>query len=167
MSDDPAAPTAGGGKPKFLTGTSGIVAGITSLVVAVTGLLAACDKLFPAEQQPTVAAAGAAAGAAADGKPAAQPPQAEVESHLVYEGDDLKLEWGDPSKWTFTDSEGAYVYEEMLGDNEHQLIAYNKEYDSYLRWPVSGGALEESTDDRRSWTTLGRLYPADEETTAG
>ena len=165
MSDDPAAPPAGDGKPKFLTGTSGIVAGITSLVVAVTGLLAACDKLFPAEQQPTVAAAGAAA----DGKPAAPPPaaEAEVETHLVYAGDDLKLEWGDPSKWTFTDSEGSYVYEEMLGDSEHQVIAYNKEYDSYLRWPVSGGALEESTDDRRTWTTLGRLYPAEEETSPG
>ncbi len=144
------------GKPKFFKSANGMIAGATALLVAVGGLATTWDKIFggdkPAtEQQAASKAAPAQAAADIPVEPAADLP-------LVYEGDDVKLEFaGD--KWVLTDAEGRYNYEEMLSPDEDRLLAYSKPYDSYLRWPIKGGWAEESTDDKETWKRYAELYP--------
>lgn len=158
MSDLPGPVEAAPEKRNLLSGATGWVGGLTALVIAFTGLLKACDEFLPAEE--AKAPAEVAAAADTGGTDAAAPDAAgEAEAPALYEGDGIKLEWTE-DKWTLTDQQGTYDYEEMVDPVGQHLMAFNKAEDSYLRWPEPGGQLEESLDDKASWAAVGTVEPA-------
>ena len=141
--------------PKFFSNVNGVIAGITGLLVALAGLFAAYNQFAgkPAEQLAAVAPAGngeAATPAAAAGEEPLPP--------SLYEGDDVKIELGGDG-WTLTTKEGSYPYEEVITGDVTRVTAFNKEYDSYLRWPIDGGWAEESLNNKESWKRYAQVYP--------
>jgi hypothetical protein len=147
-------------QPKIFKNVNAWIAGVTAAVIALGGLATAVKQFMPdkpAEQQ----AAASTAAPAEGGQPQAAtdvPVQPAADLPLVYEGDEVKLEFaGD--KWVLTDADGRYDYEEMMSPDEDRLLAYSKPYDSYLRWPIKGGWAEESTDDKQTWKRYAELYP--------
>jgi len=157
----PEEPTQGSdGRPKIFKNINGWIAGVTGAVIALGGLATAVKQFMPdkpaAEQAEAITTEAAEAGQAQAAADVPVEPAADLP--LVYEGDDVKLEFaGD--KWVLTDADGRYDYEELLSPDEDRLLAYSKPYDSYLRWPVKGGWAEESTDDKQTWKRYAEMYP--------
>lgn len=162
MSDTDAGENAeGGASGGFLSTTKGLVTGLTSLVVAVTGLMVACDKLVPTEESAPVAAVAAGSAAkAADGPAAAASPEEEGDP-ILYTGDKLRMEW-DGKAWQLNSPDGAFTYEEMTSTVDNWVLAFDKSNDEYIRWPIAGGTMEYSRDDRQSWISYGEVAPKDE-----
>jgi len=148
-------------RPKIFKNVNGWIAGVTGAVIALGGLATAVKQFMP--DKPAAEQAASAAAPAEGGQPQAAadvPVEPAADLPLLYEGDDVKLEFaGD--KWVLTDQDGRYDYEELLSPDEDRLLAYSKPYDSYLRWPVKGGWAEESTDDKVTWKRYAELYPND------
>jgi hypothetical protein len=147
------------GPQKFFKSMNGMIAGATALLIALGGLATTWDKIFGGK--PAAQAAASTEAPAKGGQPQAAadvPVQPAADLPLLYEGDDVKLEFAD-DKWVLTDADGTYDYEELLSPDEDRVLAYSKPYDSYLRWPVKGGWAEESTDDKQSWKRYAELYP--------
>ena len=146
------------GSPKIFKNINGWIAGITGLVVALGGLATAYKQLFP--ERKTEAATSAAALAEGTQRAAAADIAAKPDEDLplLYEGDDVKLEFvGD--QWVLTDKDGEYHYEDMYSPDETRVLAFDKQNNAYLRWPIKGGMSEEGSADKQSWTNYVDLYP--------
>lgn len=162
MSEDTPAPAEHGGSGEgggFLSTTRGIVTGLTSLVVAVTGLVVACEKLAPADP------AAPQAAVSTDGEPAAAADDAaattgEDTGPLLYTGEDTRLEWdADANHWLLTLGDSAAGYEDINPDRPEDTMARMVGGDHYLRWPTDGGWLEVSEDGKQSWSRVARIAP--------
>lgn len=161
MSDEPSSGQdsgsgSGGGLGPF-SGSTGWVVGLTGLV----GAVAALAKVFgfsadSSPREPVAIAAPASNTADAAAEEAGDP--------VLYKGEMLKLEWyTDPDLWTYTNADGEADYEEIATSNPIYTLAYNKSLNQYLRWPIKGGDLESSDDDKASWVPIGRVEPTEPE----
>lgn len=147
--------------PKVFKNINGWIAGVTGAVIALGGLATAVKQFMP--DKPAAEQAASAAAPTEEGQPQAAadvPAEPAADLPLLYEGEDVKLEFAG-EKWVLTDADGSYDYEELLSPDEDRLLAYSKPYDSYLRWPVKGGWAEESTDDKETWKRYAELYPSE------
>lgn len=156
MSDEP---HGGGGEERsFLSTTKGMVTGLTSLIVAVTGLVVACEKLAPSDKPASAQAAAMTpeSGENATGSdPANETGEAAIE---VYTGEGLRLEWTGKA-WQLTSADGMFTYEEMVSTEGTWVLGFDKENGEYIRWPIDGGTVEYSRDDRATWITYGEVQP--------
>ncbi len=159
------------GQPKFFKSAHGMIAGATALVIALGGLATTWDKIFGDDKPATEKQAAASTAAPAEA-PAETPSAAEAETPAqsnerpkIYTGElfaDGKFEGGamslrhDGENWILI-ADQRYVYEPLASSNEDQLRAYNADYASYLRWPVDGGEVEESTNNKVSWSRYARV----------
>jgi hypothetical protein len=151
MSDEP---QAGGGEERgFLSTTKGLVSGLTGLIVAVTGLFVAYDKLRPSK-------GAAGVETAAPAQQVAGPPATEEQAPAIelYTGDQLRMEWTGKD-WRLISPDGISHYEEMLSTEGAWVLGFDKANNEYIRWPIDGGTMEYSQDDRASWTTYGEVQP--------
>ena len=151
MTDEPQA-TSGDSRPKFLSGVTGIVGGLTALVVATAGLLTAYKGLGPSEAKPEKAEQQVET--AADVPP---PPQTEAEAQAnlptsyagTWKGNDVTLEWQN-GLWVETtdqgDSPAVVLKYEQLARTDRMTNVINRDDNLYVRWPTSGGAVEKSED---------------------
>jgi uncharacterized membrane protein len=174
MNQDPARPASGtDGKPRFLSGINGVIAGLTGLVVATGGLVTAYKAITDdkpaeneqqqqqqalAEQQPTQPAA-----APKEEQPPARPVlfRGDLYDDGKFEGGSVEIEQqGD--KWIVNETGNKYEYDEIASRDQNQIVAYSSDYGSTLRWPVKGGVVEESEKDRRDvWKTYAKVAPRD------
>jgi hypothetical protein len=161
-------PSAPDSEPKLLSNMKGWIAGATGLVVALGGLAATWNNIFPgkesapAEQQ-AIAATPAGQGPAADTVASDAAAEPEQGAPTLYEGDDVKLEW-EAEEWVLTDGDTRYHYDETYSPDENRYLAFDKANDTYLRWPIKGGMAEEGTADKQTWTNYIELYPAESPT---
>ena len=165
--DEPAKGSDGG--PKIFGNLNTTIAGVTGLLIALGGLAATWDKIFgdkPATEQ------GASMAAEPDKLPVeteraagAATPSQSAERSKIYTGDlyaDGKFEGGaislrhDGENWILT-ADQRYVYEPLASANNDQIRAYNADYASYLRWPVDGGEVEESVNNKASWAPYAKV----------
>ena len=150
-----------GQPPAFLTGAKTWVAAVSAVVIALAGLKTAWSQLFPADPAPAVQAAAAMPEAAP--RPAAAAASAEEEEGdpELYTGDRLRMEWTG-KKWQLSSPDGVFLYDEMLSTEGSWVLGFDKSNDEYIRWPIEGGTMEYSKDDRQSWVTYGEVLPAAE-----
>lgn len=164
MSDDNEPVDAASDKPRFLSGLNGLIAGITSAVIAISALLAAVTNLFgnhPAEPARVAATETTAADTAATPESTATPDK-EDPAHYVgtnSDGQPIEVNW-DGKHWIYTDPETSYVYVDLTSADETMVLAYDREIDSYLRWPTDGGAIEESFKNELEFKPIGNLKPS-------
>jgi len=157
------------GNPGVFTKLNGTIAGITGLVIALGGLAATWDRIFPGDKgnveaavpaQLTNAEAVPADETAAD--PTADEPEAgdptSYSGQLVDGGKVLTIEWNGDS-WDVTVGDDNYSYDDTLSPDETRVMAVSG--GSYLRWPIAGGEVDES-DDKIKWKTYGSVQPAAE-----
>lgn len=157
-----------GERPQVFGNVNGWIAGVTGLVVALGGLFTAYDRMWgdqPAEPQAVAATAPPASEPRAE--PAAAVPAAAAEMPArpkIYTGElfaDGSFEGGamslrhDGENWILT-ADQRYVYEQLAASNSEQIRAYNRDYDSYLRWPASGGEVEEKIGTA-GWNSYARV----------
>ena len=154
---------AGAGPPHFLSGLKGIVAGVTSAVVAITALLAALTNMFGNHGSPPARAdAGAAVELAASAVPVAAPAAAEDDGNPTHysgknsDGQAIEVDW-DGKHWVYTDPDASYVYADLTSDDKDMVLAYDRDIDGYLRWPIQGGAVEESFKSQLEFKPIGML----------
>lgn len=153
MSDE--AQPSGGEERGFLSTTRGLVAGLTSLVVAITGLVVAYDKLKPAKEATatSVPVQQVADTGGGDANVAEEEPAIEL-----YTGENLRMEWTGKD-WKLTSHDGISHFEEMVSTEGSWVIGLDKANNEYIRWPIDGGTMEYSQDDRQSWMTYGEVQP--------
>lgn len=151
-------PAGDGGKPKIFQNVNGLIAGITGLLVALGGLAATWDKIFPGKKEPVEQAAAAPAASAQPQAAAATASEPEPGDPTLYEGDGVKLEWSG-NEWLLTDDDTVYHYEEVFSPDETRILAYDKANNAYLRWPVKGGMAEEGSADKQLWSNYAEIYP--------
>lgn len=164
---DPQA-SSGGGKP--LSNMTAWIGGATALVVAVTGLIKACEPFAarsPAPAQAAAAAADNAAAAEATGDTATAD-RAEAGGEDLpgyYEGDGVTLEYKN-GLWIETDTSDntSTRYEDIPAD-EGQTLAFDRDGGSYIRWPTAGGMLQVSEDKQVTWQDSYTVKPVTEEAT--
>ena len=150
---------AGAEPPHFMSGLKGIVAGITSAVVAITALLAALTNLFGNHgPSPARAVAGAPAELVATPEPAAAADDGNPTRYTGKnsDGQNIEVDW-DGKHWVYTDPDASYVYADLTSDDTDMVLAYDREIDGYLRWPVQGGAIEESFKSQLEFKPIGML----------
>jgi hypothetical protein len=162
-------------RPKIFKNINGWIAGVTGAVIALGGLATAVKQFMPdkpATEQGASAAPADTATAELDNLPLATPISVEPGTLIsasdrpkIYTGDlyaNGKFEGGamslkyDGENWILT-ADQRYIYEPLASSNRGQIRAYNKEYDSYLSWPVDGGEVEESTDNKVSWSDYAKV----------
>jgi hypothetical protein len=159
------------GQPKFFKSMNGMIAGATALIIALSGLAATWDKIFgdkpdtkqesasktqdrlPVEDVPTITAKETGTLFVASERP------------KIYTGDlyaDGKFEGGAMSlkhngeNWILT-ADKAYEYEQLSSTDKDNILAFNAEYGSYLRWPIDGGEVQESVDRKKSWSRYAKV----------
>ncbi|MFL6852146.1 MAG: hypothetical protein ACJ8EM_01430 [Sphingomicrobium sp.] len=171
MKQDPARPASGAdGKPRFLTGINGVIAGLTGLVVATGGLVTAYKAITddkpaeqPQQQQALAEQPAQPAAAPKEEQPPARPVlfRGDLYDDGKYEGGSVEIEQqGD--KWIVNETGNKYEYDEIASRDQSQIVAYSADYGSTLRWPVKGGVVEESEKDRRDvWKTYAKVAPRD------
>jgi len=163
----PQDPAPAGGKPGFFQSVNGAIAGVTGLVVAIGGLAATWDRIFPS--QPTEAVAASPANTTTETVPADEtaaiagtedsvPGQGDptlFKGEHVASGAALTIEW-DGANWVLTEGKNQYSYDDLTSDDPSRYEAVSS--GSYLRWPIEGGEVDES-EDRVTWTTYGSVEP--------
>ena len=153
---------AGPVQPPFLSGVKGIVAGITSAVLAITALLAAVTNLFGNHCSPPARAATEALANPATLLPAAASAAAADEGAPTHytgtnsDGQGIEVNW-DGKQWIYTDPQKSYVYVDLTSADKDMVLAYDREIDGYLRWPIQGGAVEESSKNQLEFKPIGML----------
>lgn len=154
---------AGPNQPPFLSGVKGIVAGITSAMVAITALLAAVTNLFGNHGSPPArAATEALADVPATPLPVAASAVAADEGAPTHytgtnsDGQGIEVNW-DGKQWIYTDPQKSYVYVDLTSADKDMVLAYDREIDGYLRWPIQGGAVEESSKNQLEFKPIGML----------
>jgi len=165
-----------GGGPKIFGNLNTVIAGVTGLLIAIGGLAATWDKIFggkPATEEQAAASTAPAEAAGAPVEPAdadrAATPALSNERPKIYTGElyaDGKFEGGamslkhDGENWILT-ADQRYVYEPLASANKDQVRAYNADYASYLRWPVDGGEVEESLNNKASWAPYAKVIASE------
>lgn len=154
---------AGAESPRLLSGLKGMVAGITSAVVAITALLAALTNLFGNHGSPPArVGAEAPADLVATSTLAAVPSAAEDDGNPAHytgknsDGQNIEIDW-DGKRWVYTDPDTSYVYADLTSSDKDMVLAYDRDIDSYLRWPIAGGAIEESFKSQLDFKPIGTL----------
>lgn len=161
-------------RPKVFKNVNAWIAGATGAVIALGGLATAVKQLMP--DKPATEEVAGTAPAEADGQAVetesaagAEAPSQAVERHKIYTGElyaDGKFEGGamslkhDGENWILT-ADQRYVYEPLASANRDQLRAYNADYASYLRWPVDGGEVEESLNNKASWAPYAKVVASE------
>ena len=166
MAEEPAPPPPSpqsGGKPGIFQNINTTIAGVTGLVIAVGGLAASWDKIFPpkAAAEPPAAAQQVAAPATAPTNSAAvEEAEPEAGDPTLYKGELVDgerlvtIEW-DGENWVVTESgNDPWYYDETISPDETKVLAVSN--GSYLRWPIDGGEVDES-DDKIKWKTWARV----------
>lgn len=162
----PAPPPANDGKPGVFTKLNGTIAGITGLVIALGGLAATWDRIFPNKEAEAAIPAQQLAEAEAvpaDETAAAAPDEAAPEegAPTLYKGEELEdskaltIEW-DGRNWILTEGDDRYTYDELTPADENTYEAVSG--GNYLRWPIAGGEVDES-ENRKKWETYGNVRP--------
>ena len=155
MEEQPHEPQGTDERPKIFGNVNGWIAGVTGLVVAMGGLFTAYDRMWgDRKDEPQAVAAPAPAEPnaqqspavpAADATPATQARRRIYTGELFadgkYEGGAMSLRH-DGENWILT-ADQRYVYEQLDSSDADRIRAYNRDYDSYLRWPAGGGEVEE------------------------
>ena len=154
MTDEPQA--TGDSRPKFLSGVTGIVGGLTALVVATAGLLTAYKGLGPSEkpvkdEQQVETAVDVA------------PPQTEAQAQAnlptsysgTWKGWDVTLEWQN-GLWVETTDQGddpeVVTNYEQLARTDLMTNVINRADNLYVRWPTAGGGQVEKSTDGINWS---------------
>ncbi len=162
MDQEPQQPTSADGQPKLFRSLHGWIAGATGLVVALGGLAATWDRIFPtkpAEPQAVAAPAETAQQAepATEAATQAEPEAGDPTSYrgeLVDGGKVLTIDW-DGENWIVTEGDNdPWSYDETLSPDEARVMAVSN--GNYLRWPIDGGEVDES-EDKLKWKTYGRV----------
>lgn len=150
-------------QPPLLSGLKGMVAGITSAVVAITALLAAVTNLFGNHHaEPARAAAVAPVEAAETSTPTAAADEG-APTHYAgtnSDGQAIEVDWNGKN-WVYTDPQANYVYADMTSSDADMVLAYDREIDGYLRWPIAGGAVEESFKSQLEFKPIGVMKPSE------
>jgi hypothetical protein len=146
MADEQASGTADG-TPKIFKSVTGVIGGLTAVVVALGGLYTAYDKIVPKKEAPSPT--GAPAAAASLSQSADQPQQPVRNSYTT--GDGGTLEWSG-GMWVWTNGEGTYRYNEISNDG---VTVFGKMVedgtDVWIQWPVAGGEALQSFDGQENW----------------
>jgi hypothetical protein len=156
-------------QPKFFKSMNGMIAGATGLVIALGGLATAYKTMTgdkPTAQQ---------AAPSPPSEAAVEPKQQQSEQRpTLYKGD-LYVENGDDGafnggsmrleregvNWVLTAGDEKYEYSELESNDKSRIFASSNVYTSTLRWPVTGGEVEESTAVKRDkWHTYAKVEPA-------
>lgn len=158
MEEQPQEPAGQGAdeRPAIFGNVNGWIAGVTGVLVAMGGLFTAYDKVWgnrnaqpqavvattPKADEPRTEQVMAVKAAGSEDTPVRR---------LIYTGElyaDGKLDGGamslrhDGENWILS-ADQRYVYEQLAATGNEQIRAYNRDYDSDLRWPVNGGDVEE------------------------
>ena len=161
MDQEQQGPPAADDQPKLFKSIHGWIAGATGLVVALGGLAATWDRIFPArtaEPQAVAASTETAppaepAEAATDAEPEAGDPLS-YKGELVEGGKVVTIEW-DGENWIVTEGDNEpWSYDETLSPDETRVLAVSN--GNYLRWPLAGGEVDES-EDKVKWKTYARV----------
>lgn len=152
-----------GGRPKFLSGTTGMIGGVTALVVALGGLATATRDLWRSEPKAHLASADeAGVKGSVDRQPAVSQPAQSPDSFTVDGGEGGTLTKIDKT-WLWTTADlSRYEYEEYSNDGTTTVAVLRQEppeNDFYLRWPNAGGAALQSEDNRKTWGNPIKLTP--------
>lgn len=164
--DQEPTPAGTSGKAGAFQKINGVIAGLTGLVIAVGGLAAATKGVVwdkedkAAEEQSVVAQPVEPAPVPKDEEPAPQTTlyKGDLYNDGDFTGGSVQLEkTGDT--WTLTAGNDAYSYDELATNDKSHILAVSGS--STLRWPVKGGVVEESEEDRRDeWKTYARVDPS-------
>lgn len=154
-----------GGKPAIFQHVNTTVAGVTGLLVALGGLVATWDKIFPSKPATEQAAAAPAPQAAANTQAATAPAdEPEAGAPLIYKGElvdggkTLSIEW-DGESWIVTEGgNDPWAYDDTLPPDDSKVMAVSNGH--YLRWPIGGGEVDES-EDKVKWKTYARVDAVD------
>jgi hypothetical protein len=151
-----------GGKPKFLSGVNGIIAGLTGLVIALGGLVTAYKAMTDDKSEAQQAVApqpSEPAPAPREEQPASRPTlyKGDLYEDGAFNGGGVLFE-KEGDVWTVTEGDDSYEYDELATTDKSHVVAVSGP--STLRWPVNGGVVEESEEDRRDrWKTYARVDP--------
>jgi hypothetical protein len=148
----------GDSSPGVLSGAKGWITGLTSLAVAATAMFAAFGNLFGGKSDPAPQTAVSTSAEAAAATPTAAAATEEEGLPTVYTGDKIRMEWNGKT-WELSSADGHFSYEEMLSPDDNWVLAYDKTEGEYMRWPIKGGTMEYSADDRQSWITYAEVAP--------
>ena len=168
MSEEDRRSDADGGsdQPHFLSGLNGIIAGVTSAAVAIAALLAALTNLFGNHHAEPARAAAVAPADPAAGTGESTTSAADATSDPTHyagtnnDGQTIEIDW-DGKHWVYTDPQASYVYSDLTSSDKDMVLAYDREIDGYLRWPIAGGAVEESFKSQLEFKPVGILKPSD------
>ena len=159
-------------RPKIFKNINAWLGGITGVVLALAGLRLAWQQLMPAapvkpaaemqgEAPPTDAGQAAKPAAAADAQ-ALRPSlyKGDLYADGAYTGGSIRLEHVG-ERWVLTAGDVRYDYDEMASQDKSKIAAVSTEYASWLRWPIQGGEVEESTSSKKdAWETYARVEPS-------
>lgn len=159
MTDEPI--EGGESRPKIFNKATGWIGGVTAVVLALAGLKTAYNQLTPSapvqeanteatetagDEGTPVDDATATDTAAATGLP--------TKYTGTWQGKDVTLQWRN-GVWVETTAEGTddeiIVHYEQLSQTDVMTNAIDRSRNLYVRWPSSGGTLEES-EDGITWT---------------
>ena len=183
MDQEPQQPPSADGQPKLFRNIHGWIAGATGLVVALGGLAATWDRIFPAKPAEPQAAAPvhqtrsgperlrgvrprlrahrrrAPAEAADRRRRAAEAGDPTLyKGELVDGGKVVSIEW-DGESWVVTEGDNdPWSYDDTLSPDETRVMAVSN--GNYLRWPIAGGEVDES-EDKVKWKTYARVDVAE------
>ena len=171
LQDNAPTPPPGSGKSGIFQSLNATIAGVTGLVIAIGGLAATWDKIFPANNSEAVAAVStnqaseavpvdetAAATATEDAAPEAGDPTL-YKGEKLEGGKALTIEW-DGKNWILTEGDDSYTYDDLTSEDPNRYEATSG--GEYIRWPIEGGEVDES-EDRKAWLTYGTVEPVAEQ----
>ena len=147
-------------RPKAFQSLTGWIGGVTALVVALGGLVAAYRNLLPASAP---APSSSAAQHDVNSESASLVAQAqEPASYTTDDGGAIQMVDG---MWVWSTKDGdKYRYKELSNDGVTTVAVLKaggeNGADVYLRWPNAGGQAFQSFDDQATWTDPVELTPA-------
>lgn len=175
MDQDPTPPQQDNGNPGIFTKLNGTIAGITGLLIALGGLAATWDRIFPPSQSqaevstaaqltnaeavpPDETAAGDEAAATEDAPEQGDPTS--FSGTMIKGGKVLKIVWDDQAaEWSVTEGDEEFGYDDTSSNYPGSYVAVSN--GNYLRWPVEGGEVDRS-EDKVAWQTYGNVDPVAE-----
>jgi hypothetical protein len=139
------------GTPKLFKSMTGVIAGLTALVVALGGLFTAYDKFIRKEPEKVETAATATPAAAAS-MPQTAPPSREKVRKSYTTGDGGTLQWVS-GMWVWTDGkDNTYRYTEESNDGVTIIAKLRENGENvWLQWPTEGGDALQSFDEQEHW----------------
>ena len=149
-------------RPKAFQSLTGWIGGVTALLVALGGLVAAYHNLLPNGSAPGPSSSAAQHDVGPDSGSSITQTQAEAPASYTT-GDGGALEMVD-GMWVWTTKDGdEFRYKEVSNDGITTVAILKgggeKGADVYLRWPNAGGQAFQSFDDQATWTDPIKLTP--------